>query len=147
MYDFVLANASSSTEIWEITDITDITSVPVRLSGDKITWAANTDKVRQYVAVNTQGTFAKPTVVGNVANQNLHAQPQADMLIIANADFVAEVNCLADYHRQKRGITVNVVDEGSVFNEFSSGTPNTSVLRSEERRVGKECRSRWSPYH
>ena len=21
-----------------------------------------------------------------------------------------------------------------------------SVLRSEERRVGKECRSRWSPY-
>ena len=23
----------------------------------------------------------------------------------------------------------------------------TIVLRSEERRVGKECRSRWSPYH
>ena len=22
-----------------------------------------------------------------------------------------------------------------------------SVMRSEERRVGKECRSRWSPYH
>ena len=22
-----------------------------------------------------------------------------------------------------------------------------SILRSEERRVGKECRSRWSPYH
>src|ERR1039458_4603927 len=22
-----------------------------------------------------------------------------------------------------------------------------SVARSEERRVGKECRSRWSPYH
>ena len=23
----------------------------------------------------------------------------------------------------------------------------TALLRSEERRVGKECRSRWSPYH
>ena len=23
----------------------------------------------------------------------------------------------------------------------------TAALRSEERRVGKECRSRWSPYH
>ena len=22
-----------------------------------------------------------------------------------------------------------------------------SYVRSEERRVGKECRSRWSPYH
>ena len=24
---------------------------------------------------------------------------------------------------------------------------NAGELRSEERRVGKECRSRWSPYH
>ena len=23
----------------------------------------------------------------------------------------------------------------------------TIMCRSEERRVGKECRSRWSPYH
>ena len=26
-------------------------------------------------------------------------------------------------------------------------TPDGKSLRSEERRVGKECRSRWSPYH
>ena len=25
--------------------------------------------------------------------------------------------------------------------------PTTNCARSEERRVGKECRSRWSPYH
>ena len=25
--------------------------------------------------------------------------------------------------------------------------PADVLLRSEERRVGKECRSRWSPYH
>ena len=24
---------------------------------------------------------------------------------------------------------------------------NSIMYRSEERRVGKECRSRWSPYH
>ena len=29
----------------------------------------------------------------------------------------------------------------------SSARTNTGGLRSEERRVGKECRSRWSPYH
>src|SRR2546425_694233 len=31
-----------------------------------------------------------------------------------------------------------------------SGLPSgvtASLFRSEERRVGKECRSRWSPYH
>ena len=26
-------------------------------------------------------------------------------------------------------------------------TISTFIRRSEERRVGKECRSRWSPYH
>ena len=25
--------------------------------------------------------------------------------------------------------------------------PGNWITRSEERRVGKECRSRWSPYH
>ena len=33
---------------------------------------------------------------------------------------------------------------------FERGTPaagKAEVRRSEERRVGKECRSRWSPYH
>ena len=30
--------------------------------------------------------------------------------------------------------------------DYDSDT-GTHVLRSEERRVGKECRSRWSPYH
>ena len=27
------------------------------------------------------------------------------------------------------------------------GLSGTWLTRSEERRVGKECRSRWSPYH
>ena len=32
----------------------------------------------------------------------------------------------------------------------NTGTPKMQLrvkTRSEERRVGKECRSRWSPYH
>ena len=31
--------------------------------------------------------------------------------------------------------------------KFRSTALSTSSIRSEERRVGKECRSRWSPYH
>src|SRR5256712_13004992 len=38
-------------------------------------------------------------------------------------------------------------ERGIVFNAAGSATPLESLLRSEERRVGKECRSRWSPYH
>src|SRR2546422_4983801 len=29
----------------------------------------------------------------------------------------------------------------------TEGPPDRFAARSEERRVGKECRSRWSPYH
>ena len=32
------------------------------------------------------------------------------------------------------------------FNYFENGQ-SYIMIRSEERRVGKECRSRWSPYH
>ena len=28
-----------------------------------------------------------------------------------------------------------------------AGDSGDGMQRSEERRVGKECRSRWSPYH
>ena len=37
-----------------------------------------------------------------------------------------------------------------IFSRVIQGAGATcfrAVLRSEERRVGKECRSRWSPYH
>ena len=33
-----------------------------------------------------------------------------------------------------------------VLNKFYAAVHIVNV-RSEERRVGKECRSRWSPYH
>ena len=32
-------------------------------------------------------------------------------------------------------------------NQAGVHAPTVVRLRSEERRVGKECRSRWSPYH
>ena len=40
---------------------------------------------------------------------------------------------------------IQYLKEGKVV-IFAGGTSNT-LTRSEERRVGKECRSRWSPYH
>ena len=31
--------------------------------------------------------------------------------------------------------------------EIANAVAAKIICRSEERRVGKECRSRWSPYH
>ena len=37
--------------------------------------------------------------------------------------------------------------EMALLSLFSPQTGMPLAVRSEERRVGKECRSRWSPYH
>ena len=52
--------------------------------------------------------------------------------------------------------TINIVSVGQLFPRVIYAAPvlneymmnlSISIYRSEERRVGKECRSRWSPYH
>src|SRR5256885_10306463 len=49
-----------------------------------------------------------------------------------------------DYDELARRLLVQVVRRLAATDAEAS-TPDRS--RSEERRVGKECRSRWSPYH
>ena len=39
------------------------------------------------------------------------------------------------------------VTESAVTQALPAEMRAFALLRSEERRVGKECRSRWSPYH
>ena len=46
----------------------------------------------------------------------------------------------------RRSLEQCLPDEYWVQAELSDVRTN-STGRSEERRVGKECRSRWSPYH
>ena len=59
-------------------------------------------------------------------------------------EFLTEINTVAG--------NLKVLKRGAFFGPNASG--KTSFVnslefarRSEERRVGKECRSRWSPYH
>ena len=46
-------------------------------------------------------------------------------------------------------LRVKIFDELSkiVDPEINTTITELELVRSEERRVGKECRSRWSPYH
>src|SRR3712207_3992162 len=49
------------------------------------------------------------------------------------------------------GFFLGVAQFGLLFAALAIGMPaslaSVVMQRSEERRVGKECRSRWSPYH
>ena len=55
-----------------------------------------------------------------------------------------------DRERLARGWSEYTLAENSGLTQSTLSTwrrRNLQPNRSEERRVGKECRSRWSPYH
>ena len=53
----------------------------------------------------------------------------------------------AEVNEMVRTAKVTPEQLAALLRQSATATPNPAALRSEERRVGKECRSRWSPYH
>ena len=58
-----------------------------------------------------------------------------DVLALTNS----QMNRMTKAYRDGKGVTIKMSKRQVVHNMKNE--------RSEERRVGKECRSRWSPYH
>ena len=50
---------------------------------------------------------------------------------------------------EEAGMSINENGKNETFkpSDYTLEAKKEYVYRSEERRVGKECRSRWSPYH
>ena len=66
----------------------------------------------------------KPTVSGNFTVEDIHNIREWNYAMIKSDKEFTDTNIVSD-----------------IIQSFPK------LLRSEERRVGKECRSRWSPYH
>ena len=60
-------------------------------------------------------------------------------------DKIAEQSALEA--EQSRKVVLSDADSFEEADGYYIGKANNETVRSEERRVGKECRSRWSPYH
>lgn len=86
--------------------------------------------IREYAWVDLASSdFPGVTSLGVVENQNLHAVPQADFVIIAPAAFRSHAETLADYRRANDGLEVLVVSPEAIYNEFSSGVPDATAYR------------------
>ena len=106
-----------------------------------------------------------PTPIGNMEDvtlRALRALREADLIACEDTRHTRKLlnhydihKPLLSYHRHnERFRTVEILErlaEDKIVALVSdAGTPGISDpghRRSEERRVGKECRSRWSPYH
>ena len=90
-------------------------------------------------------------------NENYLGNPnlkRSNVNVEYSKEQIAEyIKCAKDpIHFIENYIQIVNVDKGLVpFNLYDFQTDMVKAFqdsrRSEERRVGKECRSRWSPYH
>src|SRR3712207_9306292 len=60
---------------------------------------------------------------------------------VGHAEAFADATHAAIHDQERAGLDI-VTDGQMCFDDYVG-----VIGRSEERRVGKECRSRWSPYH
>lgn len=126
---FVIQGADASTLVFDVTDGVNLQQMETSLNGTELSFSIPASaSLREFVVVKPSQIKA-PVTVGEVANQNLHALPQQDMIIIAQPNFTTQAERLAEAHRTKDNLTVRVVTPESIYNEFSSGTPDATAYR------------------
>lgn len=126
-----VASADANTRVWQLgTASRAVAELPGFLQGT--TYVANAmDGSQRFVLVDLSKTYDTPEVVGNIDNQDLHADAAIDYVIIvpASGKLTSQAEILAQAHREKSGLRVKVVRADQLFNEFSSGTPDAAAYR------------------
>ena len=83
---------------------------------------------------------------GFVASKNA-LDSMSPMMLMAVRFTVAALLSGFIFRRNLKNISKETIKAGCVIGFFLFTAFAAQMIRSEERRVGKECRSRWSPYH
>ena len=98
---------------------------PARLDYVQMAWE------RPRPAPNLRGSFPSPEYVYAITNQDHHADPEADMVMIipTSQKLKAQAQRLAAFHEKHDTLRVNIVPADELYNEFSSGTPDANAYR------------------
>jgi hypothetical protein len=129
---YTIDKADASSMVWDVTGNYDVRLMQTTLEGNQLSFSAqaNGTVLCEYVMLHSNGAFPSPKIVGEkVSNQNLHALPQTDMVILSPTAYLKQAEILAEKHRTKSNLKVEVIDDKQVFNEFSSGTPDATAYR------------------
>lgn len=125
--DFNLTNANTTVNVWDVSDPLNPSAVETNLNSSNLNFRLNTDKMKEFVAFN--GDYYSPKFLGKVSNQDLHASPQVDMVIVSYPDFLEQANRLADIHRKNDNMKVLVTTPNNIYNEFSSAAQDITSIR------------------
>lgn len=126
--EFILSNAPQNITILDVTNPLDPKIQQTVFANSTHRFVLPTEQLRTFIAFNNAG-FLSANFVGRIANQNLHASSQADMIIVTHPAFLSEANRLAQFRRTNDGLSVLVVQQDQIFNEFSSGIRDATAIR------------------
>ncbi len=127
---FSMEDASGSLIVWDVTNPLKATNITTELSNNKLNFNYITKEAKEFVAFDPEGSFPTPALVGDVANQNLHGLENVNYLIVCHPDFKEEAERLGKIHHNYNGLTYTVVTTDQIYNEFSSGKPDVTAIRS-----------------
>ncbi len=124
---YAFETSGNDLQVWDVSDAADHRLQKVETTGGKMQFTSR--GLREYVVVNTKSVYPNVTEVEVVSNQNLHALPQTDMVIVSPVGLLAQAERLAAYRRTNDSLHVTVVTPQPIYNEFSSGTPDVTAIR------------------
>lgn len=126
--EFVIDQATAATRVWDITDMDAPVNMPGTLAGSNWVFRQQGGRLREFVAFEP-GRAMQPQVLGRIANQDLHAAPPADHIIIYHPSLAAQAQRLADFHRRNTGLRSLPVSTEAIYNEFASGSADPVAIR------------------
>ncbi|MGZ3989908.1 MAG: type IX secretion system sortase PorU [Flavisolibacter sp.] len=139
---FVLSQADPDTQVWDVTDPLDPVKMNATLSADQLQFTGDARTLHEYVGFAKH--FLNPVAEGKIENQNLHAGPEADFLLVSYGPFLQQARRLAAFHQQHEGLRTVVVTADQVFNEFSGGLPDPSAIRDFAKMYYDRYRAGWN---
>jgi hypothetical protein len=126
---FLIRDASEQTLVFDVTDGIHPKQMETQRNGTELSFTIPAGELREFAAVQINQAQGVWKLAGDVANQNLHALPQTDMIIIARDALRSQAERLAEKHRSRDRLRVEVVSPQQIYNEFSSGTPDATACR------------------
>lgn len=123
---YKISGADANTNVWNITK--PYSPVGISTNADGVFYPID-NTLSEYVAFNESTTFSSPQFVESVSAQNLHSEEVPNMVIITPTEFKAQADRIAELHKTKDKMSVLVVTPQTIYNEFSSGTPDINGYR------------------
>jgi hypothetical protein len=135
--EYIIKGQSSGVTVWDVTDHERPVRISTTFDGTFIRFRAAADSLRRFALFRNADVPAAKITTTPLPNQNLHATPPCDMIIVVHPWFRKQAERLATIHFDNSGLISQIVTPFEIYNEFSGGIADISAIRNYIRMVWK----------